>query len=125
MSAASSHVALAIGAFQVLANGVLLVRGLTRIPAVVAAEGATERISHLLRTGWIYGVLGNLCVSTLLLFLVFPLRGADPLPRQLATVVGVYYAVLGVAAFAFAPVRSPGLLVFSAMGLVLLATLWL
>ena len=124
-SSLNTHVALAIGVFQVLANGVLLVRGLAKLPAVVATEGATARIGHLLRTAWIYGVLGNLCVSAVLLLLVAPLRGGDPLACRLATVIGVYYSVLGVGTYAFAPVRSPGLLVFSAMGLVLLGSLWL
>ena len=121
----SGTVALAVGAFQVLANGWLLVRGLTRVPAAAATEGATTRISNLLHTAWVYGMLGNLCVSVVLLFLVSPLRVGDPLARQLATVIGVYYATLGVSVFTFAPVRSPGLLIFSAMGLVLLGSLWL
>ncbi|MGH9885925.1 MAG: hypothetical protein ACREBE_10375 [bacterium] len=121
----SGTVALVVGAFQVLANGALLLRGRTRVPAAVAAEGATTRISNLLHTAWVYGMLGNLCVSVVLLFLVSPLRAGDPLARQLATVIGVYYSALGVSVFSFAPVRSPGMLIFSGMGLVLLGSLWL
>ena len=122
---ASSYAALAIGIFQVLANAALLVRGFSRVPAVLATEGATPRIGHLLSTAWVYGMLGNVCISLVLVFLYAPLRSGDPLATRIAFVIGAYYVVLGVATYTFAPVRTPGMLVFSVLGLVLLGTLWL
>ena len=113
------YAALAVGGFQVLANGVLLARGLSRIPAEILKESATPRIATLLRTSWIYGVLANLCVSGLL-FLIAPALGrADPLARRVALAIATYYLVVGVATFSFAPGRQHGLLVFSALGALL------
>jgi hypothetical protein len=124
-TSAGGYAALAIGVFQVLANVALLLRGFSRLPAELVAEGATARIAHLLRTAWVYGMLGNVCVSLVLIFLYAPLRSGDPLATRIASVIGVYYVVLGVATYAFAPVRTPGMLAFSVLGLVLLGTLWL
>ncbi len=85
----SRYAALAIGCFQVVVNGALLLRGVARLPQELATEGGTTRIADLLRTAWVYGTLGNLCVR--------------------------YY---------FAQTRHVGLLVFSGLGVALLATLW-
>jgi hypothetical protein len=108
-----------VGAFQVLANGALLVRGLKRLPAELAREGASARIANLLRTSWIYGVLANLCVSGLLLLVAPALGRAEPLAHCVALAVAAYYLVVGVATFSFAPGRQYGLLVFSLLGAVL------
>lgn len=113
------YAALAVGGFQLLANGALLVRGLTRIPAEIAKESATPRIANLLRTSWVYGVLANLCVSGLLLLLGSPLGKSDPVAQRAALAIAAYYLVVGVATFSFAPGRQSGLLVFSLLGAVL------
>ena len=113
------YAALAVGGFQVLANGALLARGLSRIPAEILKESATPRIANLLRTSWVYGVLANLCVSGLLLLIAAALGKSDPLARRVALAIAVYYVVVGVATFSFAPGRQHGLLVFSLLGLVL------
>ncbi len=118
-------VALGIGSFQLLANGALLFRGFTRLPAELAKEGATPRIADLLRTAWVYGMLGNLCVSIVLVLIASSLRAGEPVARLVASTIGVYYVVLGVAAYAFGPGRHPGMLVFSVLGAALLVTLWL
>ncbi len=113
------YAALAVGGFQVLANGALLARGLSRIPAELLKESATPRIANLLRTSWIYGVLANLCVSGLLLLLASALGKSDPIAQRAALAISVYYVVVGWATFTFAPGRQHGLLVFSLLGLVL------
>jgi hypothetical protein len=113
------YAALAVGGFQVLANGVLLARGLSRLPAELLKESATPRLANLLRTSWVYGVLANLCVSGLLLLIAAALGESDPLARRVALAIAVYYVVVGVATFSFAPGRQHGLLVFSLLGLVL------
>jgi hypothetical protein len=113
------YAALAVGGFQVLANGALLVRGLGRIPAELLKESATPRLANLLRTSWVYGVLANLCVSGLLLLIASGLGQSDPLAQRVALAIAVYYLVVGVATFSFAPGRQHGLLVFSLLGLVL------
>ena len=113
------YAALAVGGFQVLANGALLVRGLSRIPAAIVKESATPRLANLLRTSWVYGVLANLCVSGLLLLIASALGRPDPLAQRVALAIAVYYLVVGVATFSFAPGRQHGLLVFSLLGLVL------
>jgi len=117
--ALARYAALAVGGFQVLANGALLARGLSRIPAEILKESATPRIANLLRTSWIYGVLANLCVSGLLLLIAAALGKSDPLAGRVALAIAVYYVVVGVATFSFAPGRQHGLLVFSLLGLVL------
>ena len=98
--------ALAVGGFQVLANGALLVRGLSRIPAELLKESATPR-------------LANLCLSGLLLLIASALGKSDPLARRVALAIAVYYVVVGMATFSFAPGRQHGLLVFSLLGIVL------
>ena len=113
------YAALAVGGFQVLANGALLIRGLGRIPVELAKEAATARIENLLRVSWIYGVLANLCVSGLLLLIASALGRSDPLAQRVALAIAAYYLVVGVATFSFAPGRPHGLLVFSLLGLVL------
>ena len=113
------YAALAVGGFQVLANGALLARGLSRIPAEIVKESATPRIANLLRTSWTYGVLANLCVSGLLLLIAPALGRADPLAQRVALAIAAYYLAVGVAAFSFAPGRQYGLLVFSLLGIVL------
>jgi hypothetical protein len=117
--------AIGVGAFQVLANGALLVRGLKRIPAELAREGASTRIANLLRTSWIYGVLANLCVSGILLLVAPALGRRDALAQLLGLAIAAYYLVLGIAAFSFAPGRQRGLLVFSLLGAVLGVTVLL
>jgi hypothetical protein len=111
--------AIGVGVFQVLANGALLVRGLKRIPAELVKEGASPRLANLLGTSWIYGVLANLCISSVLLLTAPALGRGDPLAQLLALVIATYYLVLGIAAFSFAPGRQRGLLVFSLLGAVL------
>ena len=120
----SRYAALAIGAFQVLANGASLARGLARLPRELATEAATSRIADLVRTAWVYGTLGNLCVATVLLLVASGLRTGEPLARQVAGAIGIYYLVLGAATYGFAERRHLGLLVFSALGVALLVTLW-
>jgi len=119
------YAALAVGGFQVLANGALLARGLSRIPAELVQESASPRLANLLRTSWIYGVLANLCVSAVLLLIASPLGKADPVAQRVALAIAVYYLVVGVATFSFAPGRQRGLLVFSLLGAVLGATVLL
>jgi len=113
------YAALAVGGFQVLANGVLLARGLSRLPAELLKESATSRLANLLRTSWVYGMLANLCLSGLLLLIASALGKSDPLARRAALAIAVYYVVVGVATFSFAPGRQHGLLVFSLLGLIL------
>jgi hypothetical protein len=119
------YAALAVGGFQVLANGALLPRGISRIPAEILKESATPRIANLLRTSWVYGVLANLCVSGLLLLIAAALGKSDPIAQRVALGIAVYYVVVGVATFSFAPGRQLGLLVFSLLGLVLGAAILL
>ena len=119
------YAALAVGGFQVLANGALLARGLSRIPAELVQESASPRLANLLRTSWIYGVLANLCLSAVLLLIASPLGKADPVAQRVALAIAVYYLVVGVATFSFAPGRQRGLLVFSLLGAVLGATVLL
>jgi hypothetical protein len=121
---ASRYAALAIGAFQVLANGASLVRGLARLPGELRSEGATARIADLARAAWVYGTLGNLCIATVLLLVASGLRAGEPLARQVAVAIGIYYLALGAGTYAFAERRHPGLLVFSALGVALLVALW-
>ena len=123
--ATARYAALAVGGFQVLANGALLARGLSRIPAEILKESATPRIANLLRTSWVYGVLANLCVSGLLLLIAPALGRADPLARRVALAIAAYYLVVGVATFSFSPGRQHGLLVFSLLGAVLAAAVLL
>lgn len=118
------YAALAIGSFQLLANALLLWRGFTRLPQEIAREAATERIATLLRTAWVYGMSGNLCLSVLLLLLAPALRTGDPLARRTTIAIGAYYVLLGIAAYAFSPRRPAGTFVFSALGIVLLGALW-
>jgi hypothetical protein len=113
------YAALAVGGFQVLANGALLARGLTHIPAEIVKESATPRLANLLRTSWIYGVCANLCISDLLLLLSAALGKADPVAQRAALAIAAYYLVVGAATFSFAPGRQLGLLVFSLLGAVL------
>ena len=113
------YAALAVGGFQVLANGVLLARGLSRLPAELLKESATPRLANLLRTSWVYGMLANLCLSGPLLLIASALGKSDPLARRAALAIAVYYVVVGVATFSFAPGRQHGLLVFSLLGLIL------
>jgi len=113
------YAALAVGGFQVLANGVLLARGLSRLPAELLKESATPRLANLLRTSWVYGMLANLCLSGLLLLIASALGKSDPLARRAVLAIAVYYVVVGVATFSFAPGRQHGLLVFSLLGLIL------
>jgi hypothetical protein len=115
------YAAIAVGGFQVLANGALLGRGLSRIPAEILEESATPRLANLLRTSWIYGVLANLCVSGLLLLIARALGQAEPLAQRVALAIAAYYLAVGVATFSFAPGRQYGLLVFSLLGAVLAA----
>jgi len=119
------YAALAIGSFQLFANAVLLFRGFARLPQELAKEGATGRIADLLHTAWVYGMLGNLCLSVVLLLSSSALRAGDPLARHVATAIGVYYVAVGVTAYGFTPSRPVGLLVFSLLGLALLGALWL
>lgn len=119
------YAALGIGSFQLVANSVLLFRGFARLPAEITGQGATARIGDLLRTAWVYGMLGNLCTSLILLLIASGLRAGEPVARQVASVIGGYYLVLGVAAYLFGESRHAGLLVFSAFGLLLLGALWL
>lgn len=119
------YVALGIGGFQILANGVLLLRGFTRLPGELAKEGATLRVADLLRTAWVYGMLGNLCVSIALLLVAPALRAGSPLGRQIATLIALHYVAVGVITYLFAPGRHPGFLVFAALGLLLLAAVTL
>ena len=119
------YAALVVGGFQILANGALLARGLTRIPAEIVKESATPRIANLLRTSWVYGVLANLCVSGLLLLIAPALERADLLAQRVVLAIATYYLVVGVATFSFAPGRQHGLLVFSLLGAVLAAAVLL
>jgi hypothetical protein len=119
------YVALAVGGFQLLANAVLLARGLGRVPAELAREGASTRISLLLRAAWPYGMLGNLCVSIVLLLVAGGLQRGEPLARQVATAIAVYYVIVGLVLYGFAPGRPSGLLAFCGFGAALIATLWL
>ena len=119
------YAAIAVGAFQVLANGALLGRGVGRLPAELLKESATPRLANLLRTSWIYGMLANLCVSGLLLLIAPALGRADPLARRVALAIAAYYLAVGVATFSFAPGRQHGLLVFSLLGAVLAAAVLL
>jgi len=119
------YAAIAVGAFQVLANGALLARGLSRLPGELLKESATPRIANLLRTSWVYGMLANLCVSSLLLLIAPALGRGDPLARRVALAIAAYYLAVGVATFSFAPGRQHGLLVFSLLGAVLAAAVLL
>lgn len=121
---AGRYVALAIGGFQLLANGALLVRGFTRLPQELAREGTTTRIADLLRSAWTYGMLGNVCVSVVLLLVAAGLGAGEPLARQIAGAIGVYYVLLGIAAYYSAPTRHPGFFLFSVLGVALVATAW-
>jgi hypothetical protein len=119
------YAALGLAGFQILANGTLLFRGFTRLPDELAREGATGRIADLLRTAWVYGALGNLCLSVLLLLIAPGIGRGESLARQAATAIGVYYVILGATAFAFSPIRHIGFFVFVLIGFILLGALWL
>jgi len=119
------YAALAVGGFQVLANGALLARGLSRLPAELLKESASPRIANLLRTSWVYGMLANLCLSGLLLLIAPALGRAEPLAQRVALAIAAYYLVVAVATFSFAPGRQYGLLVFSLLGAVLAAAVLL
>src|SRR3954465_10025947 len=106
------YAALGLAGFQIFANSVLLFRGFTRLPAELAREGATRRIADLLRTAWVYGALGNLCLSILLLLIAPGIGRGESLARQAATAIGLYYVSLGAAEFAFSPNRHIGFFVF-------------
>ncbi len=123
-AALAANTAVVIGVLQLLANGLLLVRGFTRLPRELAAEGATARVADLLRVAWPYGMLGNLCLAVILLACASALRVDDPLARRVAISIGVYYLLLGAVAYGFAAGRHAGLLVFSLFGVVLLAAVW-
>jgi hypothetical protein len=120
----SRYAALAVGGFQALANVASLVRGIERLPGELATAGVPTRIADLLRTAWVYGALGNLCVSVVLLLVASGLRAGEPVARQVAYAIGAYYVLVGAATYGFAQTRHAGLLVFSGLGVVLLATLW-
>jgi hypothetical protein len=109
-----------VGGFQLLANLAMLARGVARLPAELAAQGATARIADLLRTSWVYGALGNACVSVVLLLAATALRTGGRLAAHVAWAVGGYYLLVGVGMYAFAPERHAGLLVFSALGVAVL-----
>jgi hypothetical protein len=117
------YAAIAIGALQALANALLLVRGLTQLPVELAREHATERTSDLLRISWTYGMLGNLCLSILLVWTAYARPPGDPTARTIAGIVGVYYLAVGVATYAFGVQRHAGLLAYVVFGLVLLGAL--
>jgi hypothetical protein len=70
-------------------------------------------------------MLGNLCLSVVLLLLASALRAGDPLARRITIAIGAYYVLLGAATYAFSPQRPAGMLVFSALGIILLGTLWM
>ena len=94
--------AFAIAGMQIVANGALLIRGLTRLSDELAREGATARIADPLRTIWVYGVLGiSMCEHPAPAGVRRGIGRGEPLARQAATVIAVYYVVLGPAAFAF------------------------
>ena len=116
--------AIAIGGFQLLANMASLARGVTKLPQELIAEHASNRIADLLRVSWVYGTLGNLCVSALLLLASSGLRTGNPQAIQVAVAIGVYYLVLGPAAYVFGQTRHVGMLVFSVVGAVLLFSIW-
>jgi hypothetical protein len=116
-------VALGVAGFQILANGMLLVRGFSRLPAELAKEGATARIADLLRTMWVYGVLANLCLSVVLVIAASKMARGEVLARPVAIAIGVYYVVLGLTAYRFSPARHRGMLVFTVLGGVLLAAI--
>jgi hypothetical protein len=121
----SRYAAFGIGGLQLLANGASCLRGISRLPDELAKEGATVHMADLLRTAWVYGTLGNLCISVVLLCIAGSLRTGEPLARQVATAIGAYYILVGVATYLFAASRHPALLLFAALGSSLLATLWL
>src|SRR5262249_7495229 len=103
----------------------LLLRGFSRLPQELAREGATDRIALLLRTAWVYGMLGNLALSVVLLQTASGLQVGEPLARHVAMGIAVYYVAAGLATHAVAPGRHAGLLAFGAMGAALLAALWI
>ena len=117
------YAALAIGGLQALANALLLVRGFTRLPEELAREQASARTSDLLRIAWTYGMLGNLCLSLVLVWTAYAGPPGDPGTRRIAGIVGVYYLAVGVATYAFGVQRHAGLLVYLVFGAVLLAAL--
>ena len=109
------------GGFQLLASLATLARGVARLPGELTREGATLRIADLLRASWVYGSLGNLCVSVVLLLAARDLRAPGPLAAHVAFAVGGYYALVGLGMYAFAAQRHAGVLVFSALGAAVLA----
>ena len=117
--------ALGVGGFQLLANAMLLWRGVRRLPEELAKESASPRLALLLRTAWVYGMLGNVCVSVVLLLVAGGLGAGDGLARRITSAVALYYLLVGAATYLFAPGQRAGLLLFSAMGAVLIAALWL
>jgi hypothetical protein len=117
------YAAIVIGALQALANALLLVRGFTQLPVELAREHASERISDLLRIAWTYGMLGNLCLSVVLVWTAWARPAGDPIARTLAAIVGAYYLAVGVATYAFGVQRHAGLLIYILFAAVLLGTL--
>jgi hypothetical protein len=105
----------------VLANGLLLVRGATRLSAELAREQASARTADLLRIAWTYGMLGNLCLGSLLAWTAYSATPHDALASRVAAITGVYYVAVGITTWATAGRRHTGLLVFSVLGFVLLA----
>jgi hypothetical protein len=69
-------------------------------------------------------MFGNLCLGVVLVLTAPGLSHGQPLARRIAAIIGLYYATMGVAVYLFSPQRHPGLLTFSALGLVLWAALW-
>lgn len=116
---AARYVVLGVGGFQLLANAVLLVRGLSVIPREIVVEKASLRIDDLLRHSWIISVLANLCVSGMLLLLAGGVREGDRAALEAVGVIGSYYILLGITAYAFGKRRHAGVLVFCALGALL------
>ena len=117
-------VALAVGGLQLLANLATLIRGPLRIRAELQAGALSERFADLLSVSWVYGGVANLCIAALLIILSSPLREGSALAWRVATAIGLYYVVVGMATYLFGVRKHPGLLVFVLLGLVLLVPLW-
>lgn len=116
-------VALAVGGLQLLANLATLIRGPLRVRAELQAGALSERFADLLSVSWVYGGVANLCIAVLLIILSGPLREGNALAWRVATVVGLYYVIVGMATYLFGVRRHPGLLVFVLLGLALLVPL--
>jgi hypothetical protein len=123
MTGLARYTVLAIGTLQMLANALLLFRGFTRLPAELSREQASERTADLLRIAWTYGMLGNLCLSVVLVWTAYASRPEDSLATRIAAIVGVYYVAVGAATYLLGPRRHGGLLVFALFGILLLVAL--